>query len=250
MAEKVKIIGYCRTSTENQKEEKTIEIQEQELRDFAGKNGFELVKIFKDAGISGDLEFRDGLSELFDCLDGNNDISGVLIYKLDRLARDLIIQENIIRDIEKRGKRLFSTKETDLDSKDATRVLIRQVLGSIAQYEKAIITMRLRSGRLYKARKGGFAGGSTALGYKVQGKGLTLDTEQLCTVKRIFHLKRYKRMKLAAIARLLNVENVKTARGGNWYASTVKYILKNPIYKGKLLYSGIKAFNAKLAVVQ
>ena len=47
-----KIVGYCRGSTENQKEEKTILVQEQNIRDYAKKNNFKLVKIFSDEAIS------------------------------------------------------------------------------------------------------------------------------------------------------------------------------------------------------
>ena len=47
-----KLVGYCRVSTDNQKEEGTIEIQEKNLKEYAEKNGYELLKVFKDNGIS------------------------------------------------------------------------------------------------------------------------------------------------------------------------------------------------------
>jgi len=53
-----KLVGYCRVSTDNQKEEGTIEVQEKELKRYADKNGYELVKIFKDNGISGASELE------------------------------------------------------------------------------------------------------------------------------------------------------------------------------------------------
>jgi site-specific DNA recombinase len=155
----LRLIGYARVSTDNQANEGTIEIQLHALREYAALNGHELVDTFTDEGVSGGLEHRPGLSLLFEYLDEHDDVDGVLIFKLDRLARDLMIQENLIRDFEKKGKRIISTKEPDLDSKDATRVFIRQILGSVSQYEKAIITMRLSGGRHNKARKGLHAGG-------------------------------------------------------------------------------------------
>lgn len=87
-----KLIGYCRVSTDNQKEEGTIEIQEHALSEYARANGYELVTIFKDEGLSGGLEDRPGLAELFTYLESDNQADGVLIYRLDRLARDLYIQ--------------------------------------------------------------------------------------------------------------------------------------------------------------
>jgi site-specific DNA recombinase len=72
----------------------------------------------------------------------------------------------------------------------------------------------------------------------------------------IFHLRRYgrgkrhKRLSLGQIARELNEREIPTARGGRWYASTVKYILENPVYKGLLDYKGETAKRADLALVK
>ena len=56
----------------------------------------------------------------------------VLIEKLDRLARDLMIQESVIADLRKYGFELVSACEPDLMATDATRVLLRQMLGAVA----------------------------------------------------------------------------------------------------------------------
>lgn len=246
----MKLVGYCRVSTDNHKEEGTIEIQKSALSEYARINGYELVETFCDEGVSGGLEDRPGLAELFDFLEGNPDVEGVLIFKLDRLAREMRIQENLIYDLqEKRHKRLISIKEPDLDSKDITRVLFRQILGSISQYEKGMIALRLGLGRVNKARKGGHAGGSTALGYRANEKELKIDPEQAETVKAIFKMKRYHRKSLGEIARNLNERRIPTARGGKWYPGTVKYILENPVYKGKTNYNGITAIRRNLSLV-
>lgn len=67
----MKVLGYCRVSTENQKEEGTIEMQVQEVKLFCSNLGYELVEVFKDDGFSGakDLEHRPGLANLFDYLE-------------------------------------------------------------------------------------------------------------------------------------------------------------------------------------
>ena len=91
-----KLVGYCRVSTDNQKEEGTIKIQQTALIEYAKLNNYKLIKIFNDEGISGGLEDRPGLVELFNFLESNAEADGVLIYKLDRLARDLYIQEHLV----------------------------------------------------------------------------------------------------------------------------------------------------------
>ncbi len=246
-----KIIGYCRVSTDNQKDEGTIDIQRQALREYAEQKGYALVKTFEDEGVSGGLEDRAGLAELFNFLEDkkNKDIEAVLIFKLDRLARDLYIQEHLIKKLESLRKGLISTKEADLASDDPMRKAFRQFMGIVSELEKAFITMRLSGGRINKIKnKKTYAGGGIALGYSTKNKDLVINAEQAETIKQIFKMKRYQRKGLREIARVLNERGTPTARGGEWHAGTIKYILANPLYKGVMEYSGIEAKRADLAL--
>ena len=235
------VVGYCRVSTVNQKEEGTIAIQQDALREYAVSKGYELVKVFSDDGVSGGLEDRPGLAELFYCLENEQSIEAVLIFKLDRLARDLYIQEHLIRKLEEHKVKLISLKEPELDSSDPMRKAFRQFMGIVSELEKSFITMRLSGGRINKARKGGYAGGGVAYGYKAKEKQLSLDSEQSETIKMIFSLKR-KRMSLRSIARHLNNNSITTSRGKNWHASTVKYILRKSYLQRQTTIQGDKEY--------
>ena len=242
-----RLVGYCRVSTDNQKEEGTIEIQERALAEYAKNNGYELVKVFKDDGVSGGLEARPGLAEMFSYLESENSIHAVLIYKLDRIARDLYIQELIVKKLEMLQKTILSVKERDLDSKDPMRKAFRQFMGIVAELEKAFITMRLSGGRLNKARKGGYSGGRVPLGYIAENKNLEIDANNLETIRTIFRLRR-KKVGLRDIARHLNTNGYSTARGGSWYAGTVRYIVRNRIYRGRMTYKNIVAQRKDLKI--
>ena len=246
-----KIIGYCRVSTDNQKEEGTINLQREALKDYARQRGYELVKVFEDEGVSGGLEDRPGLAEMFSYLEANGkEITGVLIYKLDRLARDLYIQEHLIKKLEALNQQLISTKEPDLAGSDPMRKAFRQFMGIVSELEKAFITMRLSGGRINKNKnKKTFAGGGIAFGYSSKGKDLIINAESADTIKQIFKMKRYGRKGLRAIARELNEQGTATARGGLWHAGTIKYILANQLYKGTMKYSGIEISRGDLAIL-
>ena len=104
-------VAYLRVSTENQKNEGTINLQKREIEVFAENNGIEIEDYYSDNGVSGSKELhnRPGLISLFDTIE-NNYVEGVLIWKLDRLARDLYVQETLIRQLDKFKVRLISTK--------------------------------------------------------------------------------------------------------------------------------------------
>jgi len=247
-----KIIGYLRVSTENQKDEGTIDLQRNALKDYAKQNGYDLVNTFEDEGVSGGLADRAGLAEMFNYLEdkANKEVSGVLIYKLDRLARDLYIQEHLIKKFEALKIKLISTKEPDLASNDPMRKAFRQFMGIVSELEKAFITMRLTAGRKNKIEfKQKYAGGGLALGYNTKGKDLVINEKQAEVIRLIFKMKRKQHKGLREIARDLNQQGIPTARGGRWYAGTIKYMLANELYRGNMIYSGIEVERADLALL-
>lgn len=231
-----KYVGYCRVSTQNQKDEGTIEIQKIALGKYAKAKGIKIVSIFEDNGVSGSLHERQGLNSMFDYLEENKGITGVVIYKLDRLARDLYLQEHLIRQLEQLNVKLVSTHEDNLDSDDPMRKAFRQFSGIVAELEKGFILMRLSGGRDKKASEGGWAGGRTPYGYTAENKDIQLEPGMSSVVSSIYAMRKAKHMSLRDIAGYLNELGVPTAAGKQWYASTVQYILKNPIYRGVLKF--------------
>ncbi|MDP3697130.1 MAG: recombinase family protein [Candidatus Taylorbacteria bacterium] len=230
-------LAYCRTSTENQKDEKTIELQIESLNKFAHKNNIEIVEWFKDDGVSGALENRPELARMMEYLKNSPNVTGVLIYKLDRLARDLYLQEGLVREFFKLKKQVVSTLEPDLDSDDPFRKAFRQMLGVFAEFEKAMIILRMKSGKRRKAELGGFHGGFV-YGYRSKNGQLEVNEQEAQVVREIFHMKKKKRINLSVIARHLNDTGIKTRLRGHWHPSTVKAILENPIYHGKIRFGG------------
>jgi DNA invertase Pin-like site-specific DNA recombinase len=104
------------------------------------------------------IETRPGFSALLDRIEGNG-VRAVLIEDASRFARDLIAQELGILLLIKRGVRLLTASGDDLcDTSDPSRVMMRQIAGAFAQYEKARLVARLRRAREVKGKLGGRKG--------------------------------------------------------------------------------------------
>lgn len=108
---------------------------------------------------------RPAWRELMAKLHGDG-VRTVIVEKLDRLARDLMVQESVIADLRKYGFELISVHEPDLMASDPTRVLSRQMLGALAQYDKGQIVVRLRGARLRKKAQTGRCEGRKPHGFR------------------------------------------------------------------------------------
>lgn len=261
----MRIAAYIRVSTEGQIDGYGLDAQEASIRDFCAKNGHTIAAmpnggeaIFREEGVSGknELDDRIALVELNDFCESIG-ITSIVIPELSRLARDLMVQESILRDWEKRGWSVLSVKEPDLAGNDPTRRFIRQVLGAVNEYDRSMIIARMRAGRIAKARTGQHASGAIPLGYTsydANGKRQRrVDEASASVVKRIFAL-RAEGLSLQAIADVLNAEGVTPPRAERWWKTTVGSMLRNPAYHGVVSYHEdgqtlAEAYNEKLRLI-
>lgn len=153
---KKQAFAYLRVSSQGQIDGDGFDRQLDAIQGYARNQGYEIIQIFRDEGISGTAEERPALAKLMVSLAENgNGTETVIIERMDRLARDLMVQEIIVNDLQKRGFNLISSYEgDDLINGDPTRTLIRQVLGAISQYEKTMLVSKLKAARERKRAKG------------------------------------------------------------------------------------------------
>ena len=108
----MKAFAYIRVSGTGQVNGGGFDRQLKSINNYAKAHGVEVVEVYREEGISGILENRPALAKLLISLEQNgNGIRAVIIEKLDRLARDLMVQEAIIRDFKSKGFELISTAE-------------------------------------------------------------------------------------------------------------------------------------------
>jgi DNA invertase Pin-like site-specific DNA recombinase len=141
-----------------------------------------------------------------------------------------MVQEAIIRDLQKQGYTLISAVEgPDLASDDPTRKLIRQVLGAIAEYDKSMTVQKLRAARDRKRAKTGRCEGRKPYGE---------TEEEQKVLRRIRAMRRNRRgghkgMTLQAIADRLNSEGISTKTRGDWSAAQVYHALNQKKRAGR-----------------
>ena len=127
-----------------------------------------MVGEFYDAAVSGadPIETRPGFAALLDRIEGNG-VRVVLVEDASRFARDLVAQELGLLMLGRRGVRVLTAGGDDLtDTTDTARIMMRQVAGAFAEYEKRRLVAKLKAARDRKAAAGGHAHGR--YGYSVE----------------------------------------------------------------------------------
>jgi len=239
----MKAAGYLRVSTDAQAGEDRfgLESQTQAIQKFAEDQGYDLTSWYTDAGVSGGTLERPELQRLLvDSRAARFEV--VLVAKMDRVARDLMAQLWLEKELLRADVEIISVAEP-FRGQDATNRLFRQIIGAFAEFEKSRITDRMSSGRKVKASRGGYAGGGAPLGYLYKrGTGhLELDTEKVEAVKLAFKL-RAQGMNLQQVANELNRLGMSTAKGSKFRRTQVMRILAHKdIYAGAYRYSQIVA---------
>lgn len=226
------LAGYLRVSTELQASDGLgLEVQRAAIATWAAANGHEIASWHADAGVSGttELEGRVALGVVLESI-RTGTVAGLVVTRLDRLARDLLVQETILRDVRRFGGTTHSTSATEAaylgdDPSDPARKLIRQILGALSEYERALVTLRLQGGRATKAAKGGFAYGAPPFGYKSEG-GVLVEVPDEAAAVSVMRTLRDGGASLRAVAAHLDATGTRPRRGVSWHPNTVREILR------------------------
>jgi site-specific DNA recombinase len=230
---------YVRVSTQRQAQAQTIEQQLSRLRLYISEQGWSLEPehVFVDDGYSGAKLNRPGLDSLRDRA-ALAEVDVALITEPDRLARNYVHQMVVIEELEKRG---ISVQFLDRPmSDDPHDRLLLQIRGAVAEYERTLITDRMRRGRLMKYRAGKLLPwGRPPYGYRVDPDhprdpdGVRLDEAEAAVVAQMFEWYLEPGVTLYHVAkRLTDLELPTPAGKSRWSISTARSILTNEAYTG------------------
>ena len=231
-SEEKKIAGiYIRVSTEDQAREGfSLGEQEEKLRQLCKYKGFEIFKVYKDAGISAkDMKNRPAFQTMLEDMK-NGLINYIVAYKLDRVTRSVRDLEVLISTLEKYHCYLICDRD-DVNTSTANGRFFVRMLTVLSQLEIEIVSERTKFG-LNGAIKAGHIPGKCPLGYyRDKDKTLKIDNSTKDIVVRIFEMylegKSYQ-----TIANILNKEKVLYPEVKHWIDSSVNRIINNKIYMG------------------
>src|SRR5438552_5914869 len=248
----MRVALYARVSTTRQAQAQGIEQQLDRLRAAAGERGWELddQHVYRDDGYSGARIGRPGLDRLRDHA-ALAELDAVVVAAPDRLARNYVHQVLLIEELAGHGCRVeFLDRPMSSDPHDQ---LLLQIRGAVAEYERTLITERMRRGRQAKLRAGTLLPWTTPpFGYRLDPErprdaaAVRVEPGEAVLVAQLFDWYLENQATVYRLARRLTDLGVATPTGKpRWNAASVRGILRNPAYTGRALTNRTRVVPAR-----
>ena len=225
---------YARYSSDNQREE-SIEGQIRECTAYAKRSGIRVVDTYIDRALSAKTDNRPQFQKMVsDSSEGYFDT--VLVWKLDRFARNRYDSAHYKNILKKNNVRVMSATETI--SQGAEGILLESMLEGMAEYYSAELSEKITRGLTENALKCKFNGGTRTIGYLINSEQrYELDPEAAPLVLEAFKL--YVSGKtMQEVTDIINKKGLRTARGQKLTLSVTQRMLQNRKYIGEYRYSG------------
>ncbi|PHV69739.1 resolvase [Sporanaerobium hydrogeniformans] len=241
--QEVRVALYARVSTEEQALHGfSIEAQLNVLRNYCKLYNKKIVKEYVDRGISGkSIAGRYELQQLLKDAE-SGEFDEVLVWKISRLARKVIDLLQMVEIFEKNDV-VFRSFSENFETETPMGKFALQMMGAVGELERNTIVDNVKLGMAQRSRQGRWNGG-ICLGYKSEAVDssnkkdtrLVIVPEEATIIKKIFNM--YASGKgLRAIANSLNKEGYKTKRGNTFDTASIKEIILNPLYVGKIRFN-------------
>jgi len=232
---------YVRVSTEDQAQEGfSIRAQVDKLKAYAQIKGWDIYDIYSDEGISGkNIVDRPAMNRLIDDVNDGK-VNNVLVFKIDRLTRST---KNLIELVElfEENNCAFNSLTESVDTDTPSGRMFLKIIGIFAEFERENLVSRLKLGFERKVKEGyTLANYSISYGYTKEAgqKVQTILPEEAKIVRDIFSMYVNENMSMSGIAKTLNERKIPTKRNSKtWDTNTIKVLLTNPTYIGKVRYA-------------
>lgn len=237
---------YIRVSTEEQAEEGySLAAQERACRMYAEVQGWTVVRVYADEGISAfkdRIEERPQLRQLLDDV-AMRRVDAVIVHKLDRFFRRVRLLMEVVEQFERQGIQFVSFSE-QMDFSTPVGRMVLTNLGGFAEFYSRNLSLETAKGKREKAQQGGWVG-PIPIGYEKGTDGGLVPSADAPVVRRIFDLYVTRQHSYTTIADELNAagwqtHETRTGRRGRFGRESVRTILGNPAYIGMVSSGGIQ----------
>ena len=227
-------ILYLRVSTEEQVDNYSLETQENICRKEAERRGIEIAKVFKEEGRSAKtIAGRPALIELLEfCRKNRRDIDALIVYRLDRLSRQIADYLAIRKKLAEYEIALISASEPTGNS--PTEKFIETMLAGFAQMDNDVRSERTRNG-MHARFLAGLPTGQPPLGYLNQNGYIVKDPKTFDQIKGIWELMDTGTKTLGDITSALNEKGIRETYKGKecpLKRQSLSRIFKNKFYAG------------------
>lgn len=244
LSERIKAILYARVSTADQAEhgyslDSQVERCSQRVREKYGYTDEQLLAVV-EPGVSGDDPDRPALNQVLYLL-GEGVGRQIVVLHPDRLSRDLHLQHSVWRRVLRLGVDLEFV-EVEFDPSNPESMLMFNIQGSIAQYNKAKILANSRRGRRQKVKNGKIPGVHRVYGYTydTEADTLVINPEErrilLMAAEWLLNGKDGRKMTCNAVAEELARLGIPGPGGAIWYGANLARMLHNELYTGTFYY--------------
>ena len=231
----LKIVAYCRVSTEKEQQLDSLEQQKEFFQEFARQNNYELINIYADEGITGrQTRKRDEFNRMM--RDARKGLFDMLVVKdISRFARNTVDLLTSVRELKSMNieVQFISNSYKALGNSE----FILTVYGAIAQEESAGLSKKVKFGKNITAKKGRVP--NIVFGYNKLEKekyNLEINEEEANIVREMYDMYVNKRYGCAKIAKILNERGIRTKRDQSYFCGTaVSRTLKHKIYIGQVV---------------
>lgn len=233
---KLRVAAYARVSSDSDDQLNSYVAQvDYYTKHIASHDGWELVDIYADEGISGLVASkRDDFNRMIqDCRDGK--IDRVLVKSISRFARNTKEYIQYVRELLRLGISIHFEKE-NIDTGKMTSEQVATIYGAFSQMESTNHANNMRISVRIRMEKGDYISPSTPYGYRLYDRMLEVIPEEADIVRYIFSAY-LKGQGKCDIAKELNELGIPRTNGREvWHHSTVSYILTNISYTGDMIW--------------
>ena len=233
----VRVAIYVRVSTHYQIDKDSLPVQKEELVAYAkyvlNADSYE---VFEDAGFSAKNTDRPDYQQMMSRV-RDGEFSHVLVWKLDRISRNLLDFAAMYDELKKLGV-TFVSKNEQFDTSSAMGEAMLKIILVFAELERKMTAERVTAVMISRAGNGQWNGGRVPYGYTYdkQTETFSVNESEGAVVLRIYEL--YEETNsLLSVAKSLNAAGIRHRSGKEWTPTTVNIILKNPFYTGTYRYN-------------